>query len=178
MIVDIINENFLYPATNPETNGDKSARTLHTNASVADGEVLAIGGLSRNVNKNSNTSVPILSKIPIIGNFFKNKTQVTIKESLIIFITPKIIYPGQNLTAFTKNKADFANSVLSYTDLQDGNRDPIAKWLFKETEEHKLLNDFIHKYPDQDLPVKPNKSRQAISNSVAEPSDKNLELNV
>lgn len=163
MIVDIISENFLYPATNEKTNGDKSSRTLHTNASVADGEVLAIGGLSRNVNKNSNTSVPILSKIPIFGNFFKNKTQITIKESLIIFITPKIIYPGQNLNAFTQNKAAYANSVLDYTDLQDGKRDPIAKWLFKETEEHQMLHDFTHKHQK---PVQP---KDAVYGSTGSP---------
>lgn len=171
MIVDIIIENFLYPATNEIANGNKSIRSLHTNASVADGEVLAIGGLSRNVNKNSNTSVPILSKIPIIGNFFKNKTQITVKESLIIFITPKIIRPGQNLNAFTKNKADYARSVLDYTNLQEGSRDPVAKWLFKETDEHKILNDFTHKYQKPVQPVK--KSQHAISQSVSE----NLELN-
>lgn len=164
LIVDVIIENFLYPYNNELGNGNKSARTLHTNASIADGEVLAIGGLSRNINRNTNTSVPILGKIPIIGNFFKNKQQVLIKENLLIFITPKIVYPGQNLKAFTQNKADFVNNAIKHTDLQEGLRDPVAKWLFKESDEHKILADFTNKH---NKPLVNNKTRQAISNAVA-----------
>ncbi len=163
LVVDVIIENFIY-TYNVEGNGNKSTRSLHTNASVADGEVLAIGGLSRNINKNTDTSVPILGKIPIIGNFFKNKQQVLIKENLLIFITPKIVYPGDNLKAFTKNKASFIDDAISYTDEQEGKRDPVAKWLFKESDEHKILHDFTNKY---NKPLVGSKTRQAISNAVA-----------
>ncbi len=163
LLIDVIIESF----TNPDpSNGNKSVKKTHTNAVIADGEVLAIGGLSRNTNKNSESGVPILSKIPVFGNFFKNKTQKMVKENLIIFITPKIIYPGSNLNAFTQNKADFANSILNRSDYQEGPRDPVARWLFKDggSEEHQILNNFVER--NNKATAKPKRSNQSISKAI------------
>ena len=149
--IDIIIENFTEPLD--PSNGNKSSKDLHTNANLADGEVLAIGGLSRDTNRTSNSSVPILSKIPIIGNFFKNKQQVVVKENLVVFIIPRIIRPGHNLNAFTKNKANYATGIMSEMDSQFGHRDPITKWLFKDNskEDTAIVDDFIAKHKDRGL---------------------------
>ena len=40
----------------------------------------------------SNTSgLPILSKIPVIGFFFRNYRELETKNELLIFITPRIL---------------------------------------------------------------------------------------
>ena len=161
--INIIIENFT--DSNP-ANGNKSSKTLHTNASVADGEVLAIGGLSKDSNKTSNSSVPILSKIPIIGNLFKSKNQNLSRENLIVFITPKIIRPGHSLTAFTKNKANFATDIMLQIDGQQTPRDPITKWLFKDqsSAEKQIVTDFTAKHTAP--PPAKSKARQAITKAV------------
>lgn len=164
--IDIIIENFT--EIDP-SNGNKSSKKLHTNASLANGEVLAIGGLSRDTNKVSNSSVPVLSKIPVLGNFFKNKTQVLVKENLIVFIIPKIVRPGQNLNTFTQNKAHYVTNIMTEIDGQIGPRDPITKWLFKDNsaEEKAIVNDFVAKHSQSKAPHQnTNNSQSAISRSV------------
>lgn len=164
--IDIIIENFTEASP---TNGNKSSKKLHTNASLANGEVLAIGGLSRDTNKVSNSSVPILGKIPILGNFFKNKTQIVVKENLIVFIIPKIVQPGENLNSFTKNKAQYVTNIMGEIDNQIGPRDPITKWVFKDnsSEETAIVNNFVNKHqPTKDQQTTANHSRSAISRSI------------
>lgn len=164
--IDIIIENFT--EADPK-NGNKSSKKLHTNASLANGEVLAIGGLSRDTNKVSNSSVPILSKIPVLGNFFKNKTQIVVKENLIVFIIPKIVRPGQNLNAFTQNKAHYVTNIMSEIDGQVGPRDPITKWVFKDnsSEEKAIVDNFVNKHQQpKEQKSAPGTSRSVISKSM------------
>jgi type IV pilus assembly protein PilQ len=35
--------------------------------------------------------LPILSKIPVIGFFFRNSTELETKNELLIFVTPRIL---------------------------------------------------------------------------------------
>jgi hypothetical protein len=50
-----------------------------------------IGGLQTERKREIQTSVPILSSIPILGNFFTYKRKQSAVESLIILITPHIV---------------------------------------------------------------------------------------
>lgn len=66
-------------------------KNANTTVLVKDGETTVIGGLYRNSKGVTNTSVPFLSKIPVIGWLFKSKSNVEENEELLIFITPRII---------------------------------------------------------------------------------------
>jgi len=66
-------------------------RFLRTEVELNSGETLVIGGLkssSRNVAENR---VPILGKIPLIGELFKNKTVKEEERSLFLFVTVEIV---------------------------------------------------------------------------------------
>ena len=67
-----------------------SNRNANTNVVVGNGETLLIGGLIED-NSNSFGSIPFLSKIPLIKNFFTMKTKSDQQRELLIFITPSII---------------------------------------------------------------------------------------
>ena len=166
--IDVIIENFTEPA-NSQYNGNKLSKTLHTNASVCDGEALAIGGLSRDTDKFSNSSVPLLSRIPIIGNWFKTKNQSLHKENLIIFITPKVVRPNENLNAYTKNKANFVTDILTQIDKQAAPSDPITKWIFDDQSkpEKKIVSDFVAKHGSKNTPMR----RQAITGAIQDIQD-------
>jgi len=66
-------------------------RTLKTRVLVPDNSILVLGGLITDELRESIDAVPGLSKIPILGELFKNRTTNTIKRNLMIFIRPRIL---------------------------------------------------------------------------------------
>jgi len=65
-----------------------------TNVIIKDGETLVIGGIYKSVSNNSETGVPTFKDIPFIGWLFKNQKKEAQTNELLIFITPRIISPG------------------------------------------------------------------------------------
>jgi len=64
----------------------------NTTVLVKDGETTVIGGLSRLNDNLSRRKVPFFSKIPILGNLFKNKNRLRENSELMVFITPRIVH--------------------------------------------------------------------------------------
>ncbi|MEB0039935.1 MULTISPECIES: secretin N-terminal domain-containing protein [unclassified Pseudomonas] len=55
------------------------------------GQVVVIGGLLQNSSDDSNTSVPWASKLPIIGNLFKQQRNTLQKSELVILMRPQVV---------------------------------------------------------------------------------------
>lgn len=68
----------------------KNTRETQTNLIVKDGETIVIGGIYTETDSESESGVPFLSKIPLIGGLFKRDTKTKDKTELLIFITPRI----------------------------------------------------------------------------------------
>ena len=68
-----------------------STQEAKTKVVVADGETVVIGGLTRNENTESESGIPFLKDIPLLGNLFKYSRKQVAKRDLIIFVTPRII---------------------------------------------------------------------------------------
>jgi type IV pilus assembly protein PilQ len=66
-------------------------RECQTQVLMKDGETIVIGGLLKDVKSKSIIGVPFLSKIPILGAFFRRETIDTAKVDLLIFITARIM---------------------------------------------------------------------------------------
>ena len=75
------------------TTANTNTRTIITNANMADGEVLAIGGLMQDSFNSTLQGVPLLEKIPLVGWFFKNETKTKQKVNILIFVAPTIVRP-------------------------------------------------------------------------------------
>ena len=58
---------------------------------VADGDIVVIGGIKKNVIANSKSQVPGLGNIPVIGNLFKGKAKSDNLDELLVFIAPRIL---------------------------------------------------------------------------------------
>ena len=58
---------------------------------VRNGETVVIGGIFVDTQDNSVGGVPYLSRIPVLGWLFKNKTETVAKQELLIFLTPTIV---------------------------------------------------------------------------------------
>ena len=66
-------------------------KEVQSNFLVKNGETIVIGGIyTRNTSKNVD-GVPMLSKIPLLGWLFRNKSKTDNKTELLIFITPTIL---------------------------------------------------------------------------------------
>lgn len=62
-----------------------------TNVLVKDGETVVIGGIYESTKVESSDSVPFLSRIPVLGWFFKREDTRDTTTELLVFLTPKII---------------------------------------------------------------------------------------
>jgi len=73
-------------------------RTIETIAKIKSGEVLVIGGLMRDDTTNTDSGVPFLSAIPIIGWLFKSTSKQTSITETVIFIKATIIEDGKGVS--------------------------------------------------------------------------------
>ncbi len=68
-----------------------STREASTRATIKNGQTVVIGGLIGTTEENSDSGVPFLKDIPIIGNLFKRQTRIRNRTELAIFVTPYIV---------------------------------------------------------------------------------------
>ena len=62
-----------------------------TQVLVRDGETMVIGGIIEDTQSNTVTGLPFLSRLPVVGWLFKNKSEQVQKTELLIFLTPTIV---------------------------------------------------------------------------------------
>lgn len=62
-----------------------------TQVLVQNGETTVIGGIFVEDEDFAETGVPLLRSIPVLGHLFKSTTKSTIRNELLIFITPRIV---------------------------------------------------------------------------------------
>lgn len=86
-------------------------REAKTTVVIKDGQTMVIGGLIDETKKDTDYKVPILGDIPIIGYFFRSKTQKMDKKNLYIFITPHIIENPAEAQELYENKKSNIDAV-------------------------------------------------------------------
>ena len=72
-------------------------RQITTQVLVSDGQTVVLGGILATTKSKTDTKVPFLADIPVLGNLFKSTIHIDNKTELLIFITPKILREGSNL---------------------------------------------------------------------------------
>ena len=68
-----------------------TTQSAETTVMVPDGGTTVIGGIYRTEDSITREKVPLLHKIPILGNLFKSFARTKQNRELLIFITPRII---------------------------------------------------------------------------------------
>lgn len=69
-----------------------SERSAETTVRVKNGETILIGGLLKNEEIKSIKQIPLLSKIPVLGELFKSRSIEKKDSEVVIAITPTIVY--------------------------------------------------------------------------------------
>jgi general secretion pathway protein D len=100
-------------------------RQLNTSVIVQDGQMLVLGGLIDERALESESKVPLLGDIPVLGHLFKSTSTQVEKKNLMVFIKPTIIRDGMTADGITQRKYNFIR----------------AEQLFKAEQGLKLLDD-------------------------------------
>lgn len=80
------------PTGNPrQIAPDTTEKKLSTVVQVNSGDTIILGGLIENTKGKENSSVPVLSELPILGSAFRSSTDTVNTSELIFIITPRII---------------------------------------------------------------------------------------
>ena len=76
-----------------ETRSGFAIDTKHvkTQVLVENGGTVVLGGIFQQVERNTDTKVPLFGDIPVVGNLFKSTARTSDKTELLIFITPKVV---------------------------------------------------------------------------------------
>ncbi|CCW34036.1 type II secretory pathway, component PulD [Chthonomonas calidirosea] len=80
-------------------------RNIDTEITVQSGQTVAIGGLVQNTETLTVNKIPLLSDIPIIGQFFRERERVTNRTELVLFITPVVINSTQEAQTMTQQES-------------------------------------------------------------------------
>ena len=86
-------------------------RVVETTVIVDDGEILVLGGLLEDVLRESDQRVPILGRIPVVGNLFRSRKTEKVKTNLMIFIRPTILRDSAQTALETNAKYNLIRDV-------------------------------------------------------------------
>ncbi len=84
-----------------------STREMESILKIENNQIAVLGGLMENsINKTTN-EVPLLARIPILGNLFQNRDDTTTKTELVIFLRPVVI----NSASVSGDFSEFRNKL-------------------------------------------------------------------
>jgi type II secretory pathway component GspD/PulD (secretin) len=69
-----------------------------------DGQTVVISGLMKNNKTSTDSKVPILGDIPGLGQLFHHKVQSTVKQELIILLTPYVVRTPTDLARMSQDE--------------------------------------------------------------------------
>jgi type II secretory pathway component GspD/PulD (secretin) len=98
----------------------KTITQVKTNIMVKDGRTIIIGGLFKEDLTSSDSQVPVVGDIPIIGAIFKKTKDANIRNELIILITPHIINDPEELASESEESKNDISRIV------DGSRKRIS----------------------------------------------------
>lgn len=76
-----------------------------TNVLVKDGRTIVIGGLFRESSSTTRSQIPLLGSIPVAGNLFRKKADNTVREEIIILLTPHIVKDDEAYARLSEKEA-------------------------------------------------------------------------
>ena len=92
-------------------------RIIETTVIVDNEQILVLGGLIEDQIRESEQRVPVLGKLPLLGNLFRARRTTALKTNLLVFIRPKILRDAASIATETNAK------YRTMQDLLEGQRD-------------------------------------------------------
>jgi general secretion pathway protein D len=86
-----------------------TTRKLEADIAVASGDTIVLGGLVLNQTINTESKVPLLGDIPILGRLFKSRRDEDTRNEVIVFITPYVLNTPEEMEADARRRAESSN---------------------------------------------------------------------
>lgn len=103
-IVQVVNSIGSYTIIGGNSVPNVNARRIKTTVSVANEATVVLGGLVQDTKDTSRNSIPILGRIPILGNLFGSKVNNTTRTELVVLLRPTVTF-GPEETAIAGERA-------------------------------------------------------------------------
>ena len=81
-------------------------RSIKTQVLAENGEIVMLGGLIRDAVQESQSKVPFLGDIPILGWLFRSSSESHVKQNLIVFIKTTIVLDKEDSLEIIRRKYD------------------------------------------------------------------------
>ncbi|MFT6836358.1 MAG: general secretion pathway protein D [Francisellaceae bacterium] len=81
-------------------------RSIKTQILAEDGEVIMLGGLIRDVVQETESKVPFLGDIPILGWLFRSSSKSHVKQNLIVFLKSTVVLNKEDNRDILRRKYD------------------------------------------------------------------------
>lgn len=79
-------------------------RSIESNVMVQDGSVIVLGGLLSDTYEGSNSQVPGLGDIPLLGALFKSEARSRKKTNLMVFLRPVVLRDENSTSALSQQR--------------------------------------------------------------------------
>lgn len=89
-------------------------RQINTSVMVNDGQMIVLGGLMDERTVESESKVPLLGDIPLLGYLFKSTSTDVQKRNLMVFIKPTILRDGMSADGISQRKYNFIRAEQLY----------------------------------------------------------------
>ena len=90
-----------------------NVRSADTVVVTPDAQTVVIGGLISNTKSASDSKVPLLGDIPLLGMLFKSSAKSDTKTELLMFLTPHIVKSPTMLAAMAVNETGQASAITN-----------------------------------------------------------------
>ncbi len=88
-------------------------RSIKTSVLVDDGGILILGGLIQEEVTDSESKVPVLGDIPLIGFLFRSQSTTKTKANLMVFLRPSILRDNKDAAFVTNEKYSYLRGLES-----------------------------------------------------------------
>ena len=89
-------------------------RTASTTLTVKDGRTVVIGGLTRNRVSRTESKIPVLGDIPLLGALFRTRSDRTEKSNLVLVLTPYIIRNEDDMRRIHEKKREERQELIDH----------------------------------------------------------------
>ena len=150
-----------------------TSRKAGTCVSLKSGSALAIGGLLNSEDAKTETKIPLLGDIPVIGHFFRNTTTSKEKREMMIILIPTIVdemtpVPTTDKMAGVINKEKYERENMTQVDINAPAVAPPDKKKKKKAEPEEQEEKAEVREPRQHYDTSLNRRLQAILHSDKE----------
>lgn len=121
-------------------NTNQTNRSFVTNVNIKNGDILVIGGMTRNRIENSVSETPFFSQLPFgVGNLFKNRSKVITTTNLMTFFQVEVIHPMQQSNKISNQVFATAKGIMLAPEENFSSlKDPISHWFFGKDDRNNM----------------------------------------